>query len=154
MEQIIVPKSIEFPLPRIATARGSSFTADIAGIPDDVENVQIHIGVAGSSNLFNAVPCDARQGGIWRVYATGAFFPSVGDARYHLTARDRRGESVYLGQGRLDVRASVLNVPEGDVPVLPKDTYVRGTNGLFYPLTVELDENGVPYPVIGEGVQK
>lgn len=141
-------------LDALHAARASALDGVIIGVPAECENVQISIGVAGNEST-NACACDLRPGGEWHFYANGAFFPFVGRTLYHVTARTLKGDSVYLGRGVLVVEESVLNVPAASVPLLPDDTWVRGANGLYYRVTAELDEDGVPFMIVDpNGVKK
>lgn len=154
MTTIKLPRNTTDALPEIRVGRVSAFEALVVGVPSHLENVQISFGTAGDL-ASNACPCDARPGGEYGIYANGAFFPNVGKAHYHVTARTARGDSVYLGRGRLTIIQSVLNVPEGSVPVIPDDMWVRGANGLYYKVTAKLDEDGVPYMIVDpNGVTK
>lgn len=142
------------PLPEITVGRASAFEGKIVGVPADYENVQIAWGQVGNDASF-ACPCNAKKGGDWGVYATGAYFLTVGKAFYHVTAKTHKGDSVYLGGGTLRVCQSVLNVEPDAVPVIPDECYVRGANGLYYKVTAALDEDGVPYMIVAnEGISK
>lgn len=142
------------PLPEVTVGRASALAAKIVGVPADFSSVQVAFGVPGGGS-FSPCPCSPRKGGDWGLYASGAFFLTEGKAAYHVTARTRKGDSAWLGCGTLRVVPSVLNVEATDVPVLPDECYVRGADGLYYKVTAELDEDGVPYMVVSkEGITK
>ena len=141
-------------LPEIAVGRASVFEARLIGVPSHLENVQIAFGTPGDATC-NACPCDLLSGGEYAVYANGAYFHTVGRAHYHITARTPGGDSAYLGSGPLRIIQSVLNVTEGKVPVIPDDMWVRGSNGLYYRVTADVDEDGVPFMIVDRnGVTK
>jgi len=149
MFKIPIRENTSILLPEIAVGRASAFEGVILNVPRDYENVQVAFGQSNGSTV--ACPCNQRPGGDWGVYANGAYFLTVTNtAIYHVTAKTHKGDSVYLGSGRLKVIASVLNASESDVPVLPDDVYVRGANGLYYKVTAALDEDGIPYMVVDQ----
>lgn len=142
------------PLPEVTVGRASALSAKIVGVPADFSSVQVAFGNPEDGSLCPC-PCDPKKGGDWGLYASGAFFLSVGKAAYHVTAKTRKGDSAWLGCGTLRVVQSVLNVEPSAVPVIPDECYVRGADGLYYKVTAELDEDGVPYMVVAkEGITK
>ncbi len=129
----------------ITVGRGSALWLEIVGVPGGVENVVFHAGRPGTEN-YSTVAASPLPDGRWSVYASGLHFPNVGTGKYHVTGRDARGGSVWLGSGRLNVEQSVLNVDEGDIPLVPEDAYVRNpATGLWHKLEVTV-ENGVLVP--------
>ena len=147
MQSIQVAQDSALRLPTVTVGRASAFRARLVGIPRDLERVQIAFGTP-KDNSSCAVQCDPRPGGEWTAYASGAYFLVEGRASYHVTALTPRGDSVYLGAGTLFIVPSVLNVEETALPVIPPDCYVRGADGLYYKVTAELDEDGLPYMVV------
>lgn len=141
-------------LPDVTVGRGSVCRLTITGIENDLDNVQVHFGKA-SDAATNVVMCQKRSGGEWYCYANGFYFLDEGVANYHITARTPEGDSRYLGGGKLRIIPSILNVDPENAPIIPEDTYVRGSNGLYYKLTAELDADGVPYIIVDpKGVTK
>lgn len=141
-------------LQAITAYRASALEARVVGVPGRFDNVQVHFGAPGTE-ACNACACDEKPGGEWYCYANGAFFQHVGKSHFHVTARTERGDSVYLGGGTLFIEQSILNVPDGHVPVIPEDTWVRGANGLYYRVTADVDADGVPFMVVDKnGVSK
>lgn len=154
MTKILITENSTFPLPDISVGRASAFCCSISGIDRTYTSVQIAIGQVSSGGHLPC-PCTAVPGGDWKCYVSGAFFLSPGATNYHITAKTDKGDSVYLGGGRLLIVESVLNVESSDLPVMPEEVYVRGANGLYYKVTVELDADGVPYMVVApEGIEK
>ena len=151
---IPIRENTSIQLPEIVVGRASAFVGKIVRVPAEYENVQIAWGQAESGATFPC-PCNYRKGGDWGVYANGAYFQQIGKSCYHVTAKTHKGDSIYLGSGTLRVTQSVLNVDETQVPVIPDDFYARGRNGLYYKVTAELDEDGVPYLFVAkEGITK
>lgn len=149
MFKIPIQENTSILLPEIVIGRASAFEGVLMNVPADYDNVQIAFEQANGASV--PCPCNARPGGEWGIYANGAFFLSlITKGAYHVTARTHKGDSVYLGSGTLRVKASILNVDANAVPVLPQDVYVRGGNGLYYKVTAELDEDGVPYMVVDQ----
>ncbi len=129
----------------ITVGRGSALELEIVGAPDGLENLMLHVGRPGTDN-YSVAAASPIPDGRWAVYASGLHFPEVGVGKYHVTGRDGRGGSVWLGCGRLLVEQSVLNVDEEDVPLVPEDAYVRNpATGLWHKLEVTV-ENGVLVP--------
>ena len=129
----------------ITVGRGSALWLEIVGVPGGVENVVFHAGRPGTEN-YSAVAASPLPDGRWSVYASGLHFPDVGVGKYHVTGRDWRGGSVWLGSGRLTVEQSVLNVDPDAIPLVPDDAYVRNPEtGLWHKLEVTV-ENGVLVP--------
>lgn len=129
-------------LPEIVNGRASAYYALIRGVPEEVDHVEVHFGKPENAST-NAVVCRRVPGGDWKVYANGFFFPDVGKTVYHITARSDKGDSVYLGGGTLRVTQSVLNVTEGEEPIIPADTMVRNPRtGLWHKLTAEVNDDG------------
>jgi hypothetical protein len=154
MDITLKPASVQFTkhLPELTQGRASALHLRVHGVPDDLDNVELHAYVGTEL----AVVIGRRLiGGVWTFYANGAFFPNEGISKYHLTAKDDEGGSVWLGSGRLRVVPSVLNVDDAEAPILPKDTYVRNpVTGLYHLLTVKADEDGLLTPEIAdEGVE-
>ena len=155
MKTIRINENSTFPLPDIEVGRASAFNCTLTNIDRTYTNVQISFGQKSAGGAAIPCPCTERPGGEWGCYASGAFFLAEGAATYHVTAKTAKGDSIYLGGGRLVVKPSVLNVEPGDLPTLPDEVYVRGSNGLYYKVTAELDEDGVPYMVVApEGITK
>ncbi len=90
---------------------------------------------------------------MWMAYISPLHFPLVGAAEYHVTAVDDRGNTSWLGRGRLVVMKSVQNVDT--LPIVPDDTYLRNPEtGLWHRLTVSF-EDGVLTPSVSEtGVER
>ena len=154
MVKIILNGDLGRGLASLTVGRASAFEALVVGVPDGLENVQIHFGTGGDTAV-NAACCDEKPGGEWYCYANGAYFPRPGKNHYHVTARNGRGDSVYLGGGTLFVEQSVLNMDAADAGTIPDDTWLRGLDGKYYKLTVEFDADGVPVPVVDdEGVTR
>lgn len=155
MKTIRVSENSLFPLPDLAVGRASALNIAVVGVDRTYENVQIAFGQISAGGAAIPAPCTASPGGEWTCYASGALFLAEGATNYHITAKTARGDSIYLGGGRLVITPSVLNVEPTELPTLPDECYVRGSNGLYYRVTVELDPDGVPYMVVDpEGVSK
>lgn len=155
MTKLIIKENSPILLPDISVGRASALNAELHGIDRSYSNVQVMLGQVSSGGATVACPCSEKPGGVWTLYANGAFFLFTGNVNYHVTAKTAQGDSVYLGGGNLRIVDSVLNVEETDIPVLPEEMYVRGSNGLYYRVTVELDADGVPYMIVDpEGITK
>lgn len=154
MTRIPIRENSPLPLPDLTVGRASALNAELLNVDRSYTNVQVMLGQP-SSEAASACPCEPRPGGTWSLYANGAFFLTTGSTAYHVTARTSRGDSVYLGTGRLRIVDSVLNVEKTELPVLPEEVYVRGSNGLYYRVTVELDDDGAPYMIVDpKGIAK
>ena len=153
MEKLTLSPTFATRLPEVAAGRASSLDVEVLGVPDGLDNLELHVKVGES---FAIAPARRVPGGAWRVYASGAFFPAAGAFPYHLTARDALGNSRWLGSGRVRVEESVLNVDGAEVPPIPADTYVRNpVTGLYHLLTVTADEDGSLTPEIAdEGITR
>ena len=148
MIAIKVSDNPAIPLRALEIGRASAFEAIIVGIPAEHENVQLHFGVPESEDVA-AVACKPVPGGDWKAYATGAYFPTVGKAQYHITAKTRQGDSIYLGKGTLRVTASVLNVDDPANLIVPPNMHAfNPDNGLYYKVTAKLDADGVPFLIV------
>lgn len=155
MLRIKIKENSVIPLQTISVGRASVLNAVLEGIDRSYTNVQIMLGQISAGGATVACPCTEAPGGEWKVYASGAFFLFTGDTFYHVTAKTPQGDSIYLGGGVLSIVDSVLNVEESEVPVLPDEVYVRGSNGLYYRVTAELDSDGVPYMIVDpKGITK
>ena len=155
MKTIKINENSNFPLPDIKVGRASAFNCTLVNIDRTYTNVQIAVGQVLSSGAMIPCACSERPGGEWKAYLNGALFLGVGVTVYHVTAKTDKGDSIYLGGGRLSVVDSVLNTDPYDVPVIPDELYVRGSNGLYYRVTAELDSDGVPYMIVDpNGVTK
>ena len=140
-----------FPLRMLCVGRASSLDFLVAGVPPEVDKMMFHVARPGKLQ-FSTVPAARHRDGRWHVYASGLYFPDVGDAEYHLSGVDGHGNSVWLGRGMVRILQSVLN-PEGVPPIVPEDTYVRDPEtGLWHKFNVVkegahlvpiLDEEGV-----------
>lgn len=129
----------------MTVGRGSALWLELVGVPDGVSNVQFHAGRPGTEN-YSTVTASPISDGRWAVYASGLNFPNVGVAKYHVTGKDEKDGSVWLGRGRLNIEQSVVNVDAEDVPLVPEDAYVRNpATGLWHKLTVVV-EDGVLVP--------
>lgn len=141
------------PLATISVGRGSSFECEIVGVPDGVQEVQMHFGRPGTNACGHAT-ANPLPDGRWGVYANGLHFQDVGVTKYHVTGRDERDNSRWFGSGTLNVRPSVLQVDAVET-IIPEDCYVRNPeNGLWYKFTVTV-EDGILTPVFSkEGITK
>jgi len=129
----------------ITVGRGSALELELVGVPDGVVNVTFHAGRPGTEN-YSMASASPLPDGRWGVYASGLHFPNVGRAKYHVTGKDGRDGSVWLGRGRLNIEQSVLNVDPDAIPLVPDDAYVRNpVTGLWHKLNVTV-ENGVLTP--------
>ena len=138
----------------ISVGRGSAVWLEIVGVPNGVENVVFHAGRPGTDN-YSAVQASPLPDGRWAVYASGLHFPDVGAGRYHVTGKDERGGSVWLGSGSLYVEPSVLNVDAEDIPLVPEDAYVRNpATGLWHKLTVTFEDGALVPELSTEGVSR
>ena len=155
MKTIRINENSTFPLPDIEVGRASAFNCTLTNIDRTYTNVQISVGQISAKDACLPCPCTESPGGEWRAYISGAFFLAVGTSCYHVTAKTAKGDCIYLGGGRLIITPSVLNVEPAEMPVMPDEVYVRGSTGLYYRVTVELDEDGVPYMIVDpNGVTK
>ena len=129
-------------LDTLAVGRGSSIEFELAGLPEGVENVTVHVGRPESDTHAAA--------------RAGLYFPTEGMSDWHVTAKDKRGNAVWFGRGRLDIVPTVLGDADGqEPPILPDDTFIRNpVTGLWHRLTVDV-ENGQLVPTIeSEGVER
>jgi len=143
------------PLSTLEAARHSVLEFTLQGLPQDMENVCVHIGRPGSDS-YEAVAASPLPDGCWSVYASGLYFPEVGRADWHLTSKDRKGRSRYHGMGTLRIVESVLNENGAQTPsLIPEDTYVRNPRtGLWHKLTAKF-EDGEIVPIIDpEGIER
>ena len=155
MTTITINENSLLPLPSISVGRASALNAEILNVDSSYSNVQVMLGQISAGGAAIACPCNPSPGGVWTLYANGAYFLLTGKTLYHVTAKTAKGDSIYLGGGILHVVNSVLNIEETDIPVLPEEIYVRGSNGLYYRVTVELDGDGVPYMIVDpKGITK
>ena len=142
-------------LDTLAVGRGSSIEFELAGLPEGVENVTVHVG-RPESDTHAAARATALPDGRWGVYLSGLYFPTEGMSDWHVTAKDKRGNAVWFGRGRLDIVPTVLGDADGqEPPILPDDTFIRNpVTGLWHRLTVDV-ENGQLVPTIeSEGVER
>ena len=151
--KLALSKAYGTELPELRVGRASSLDLTLAGVPADLENLELHVKVG---EAFAIAVARRIPGGEWAAYASPAFFPTVGTAAYHLTAKDPEGNSRWLGAGRVRILDSVLNVDGAQAPILPDDTYVRNpVTGLYHLLTVTADEDGNLTPEIAdEGITR
>lgn len=141
MRKIIINENPRDPMAEIAVGRASAFECLIVGVPANTEGVQIHFGTRDDLSV-NAVDCRAIPGGEWKCYANGFFFPDVGKAHYHVTAKTAAGDSAYLGGGTLRIIHSVMTANTANA-IIPEDTYIRNPKtGLWHKVVAELDEQG------------
>ena len=132
-------------LATLSVGRASAQEFELVGVPDGVANVMVHVGRPGTDN-YSAVLAHPLPDGRWGVYVSGLYFPEVGKGKYHVTGKDGRDGSVWLGRGRLNIEQSVLNVDPDAIPLVPDDAYVRNpVTGLWHKLEVAV-ENGVLVP--------
>ena len=147
-------EAVKTPLRALEAGRASVLEFEICGAPEGVQSVQFHAGRIGRDDfaVVSAAPLPDNR---WLVYASGLNFQDVGRTTYHLSAIDARGNSVWLGKGRLEIVQSVLSIDEEDIPVIPEDTYVRNpVTGKWHKLTCTV-EDGVIVPSIDpEGVTR
>ena len=142
MTRLVIPEKPNDAMPEVSVGRASAFCAELIGVADDLENVQVHFGSIGDISS-NAVAARRVPGGIYRVYANGFYFPNVGKAHYHVTAKTAQGDSTYLGGGTLRVIQSVLNVPAPQVPIVPDTACAfNPRTGLYYRIVAELNDDG------------
>ncbi|MGN0851860.1 MAG: hypothetical protein ACI4Q3_00625 [Kiritimatiellia bacterium] len=142
------------PLQAIKVGRGSVFEADIHNVPDNIEELQIHVGRIDRDGTFTPVSCIARSDRRWYGYVPGLAFLDAGKAKYHITGVDTRGGSHWLGSGALLILPSVLQAESA--PIVPEDTYLRNpSTGLWHRLTATVDTDGTITPVIEtEGITR
>lgn len=142
-------------LPEIRASRASSFYALVRGVPATCDHVEVHF-AKPRDGVVNAVVCRRIPGGDWKCYASGFYFPDMGDAIYHVTAKDAEGGSAYLGSGTLRVMPSVLNIDVPDVPIIPDDAYAfNPRTGLWHKLIAETNDEGqIIIGVEQEGITK
>ena len=94
------------PMQTITVGRASALNLTVIGVPANVENVLLHVSTPGAVETYTPVAADPGKDGRWSIYATGVFFPEAGLAKYHITGRDDKGNSVWLGGGRLNILQS------------------------------------------------
>lgn len=141
------------PLDTLDVGRGSAIEFVVIGAPEGLQEVQAHIGVVGDGSRFTAVAARALPDNRWSVYANGLHFPHVGSVKYHLTGKDERDNSVWLGAGRINVRESAMHKPDGEIPIIPEDCYIRNTaTGLWHRLTATIDGGEVVLDYDRKGV--
>ena len=143
-----------FPLQALNVGRASALEFSVGGVPAEVASLQFHVGRSGN-DTYSVVVASRRRNGMWNVYASGLYFPEVGSVNYHLTGRDGRGNSVWLGSGIVNVLQSAINITDEDVPAVPEDTYLRNpATGKWHKLTVAF-EDGALLPIISnEGITR
>ena len=152
------PNAANRQLVMVSTGRGSAFQADIVGIPSSVTNVQFHLQEYKSEEYktFDAEPLANYR---WLASIPGSAFLTVGDMKYHVTAMDDDGRSVWFGVGKMRVLPGVSNVfvPQDDpVPSVNGDVYIRNRKtGLWHKVEMDVDDDGIPYPVYSaEGIER
>lgn len=151
--EILIPRDPQKRLKALTVGRGSVLQADLFGVPEDLDMVQVHVGRSGSPGIFTCVPCIARSNRRWYCYASGLNFAEAGEVEYHVTGTDPRGGSHWLGRGKLTIEPSVLTCPEA--PIVPEDTYVRNPEtGLWHKLTVTFDDGVLTPEVSTEGITR
>ena len=125
----------------LTVGRASAMRGRLLGVPEDLANVQIAWEQADGTTA--ACACTLQPDGEWGFYANGAYFNSICEVAYHVTARTLQNDSEYLGRGKLSVVQSVLNAASGDIPIIPPDSYARDPQtGLYHKLVAERDESG------------
>lgn len=141
------------PLDTLTVGRGSALEFEIVGAPEGLQEVQFHAGTPDDPNRFTAVAGRALPDARWLVYANGLNFPHVGSAKYHLTGKNGRDGAVWLGDGRLDIRESVLHVADADVPIVPEDCYIRNAKtGLWHRVLAEMEDGEIVLDYDRKGV--
>lgn len=154
MMTIPIKEGAKTALPAAEVGRASAFRALLVGVSADLENVEVHFATPTNAT-GSAVKCDPLPGGDWRVYASGLYFPDVGRAKYRVSAKTPQGDSVFLGEGTLDVVQSSLNVDDGALPIVPEDTYLRNpATGLWHKLTCTFEDGMLTPSIAREGVTK
>jgi len=96
------PSRLDLPLVKWCAAQLASFVFAMRGVPGDVDGVQIHIGVPGSSDHF-VVQCAEHPGRGWSGYASPGCFPAAGDATYEVVATDAADNETFLGRGSIAI---------------------------------------------------
>lgn len=141
-------RQVHIPLQTLTVGRGSVLELEIHGAPEGLQNVQLHVGRMNSSD-FSPVTATPMPDNRWSIYVSGLYFPDEGRIQYHLTGRDERDGSVWLGSGRIIILPSVLHKQDGEESIVPEDTYVRNPRtGLWHRLTVTMDTDGDMLPAI------
>ena len=143
------------PLDTLAVGRGSSLEFELAGLPEGVENVTVHVGRPGTDSRA-AARATALPDGRGGVYLSGLYFPTAGRTHWHVTAQDKRGGNRWFGRGVLDVVQTTLgDAPSGTPPIVPDDTYVRNpVTGLWHRLTVDVEDGQLVPTIESEGVER
>lgn len=147
-------RKVQIPLQTIAVGRGSVLELEITGAPEGLQNVQLHVGRIGRSD-FVPVTATPMPDNRWAVYANGLNFPDEGRTKYHLTGRDERDGSVWLGSGTLLIMPSVLNVDGAAAPIVPEDTYLLNPEtGLWHKLTCTIEDGDMVPEISKEGIAR
>ena len=140
--RLFTDQAVKTQLQTLTVGRASVLEFEVVGAPENLQRLQFHAGRPGSE-IYTPVVATALPDNRWRVYANGLNFPDPGNAKYHLTGKDDKDRSVWLGSGALDIRQSVLYVDEDAILPIPEDTYVRDPRtGLWHKLTARIDEEG------------
>lgn len=151
---------LNMPLRPIWTGKLAALYRTFDGIPDDCESVNLIVQFISDSDgktYSYAAPARKRAPGVWTVYVIPAAFPHVSDGElsYDVMGYDENNNPRWLGRGAL----CVVDCPadaSGDLPIIPRDTYVRNPiTGLYHLLTAEVNEDGeISIGVDQEGVEK
>lgn len=151
---------LNMPLRPIWTGRLAALYRTIDGVPDDCESVNLVVQYVsdGDGKTYSfAAPARKRATGVWTVYVIPAAFPHASDGglSYDVMGYDGLDNPRWLGRGALGVMDCPADA-SGDLPIIPKDTYVRNpVTGLYYKLTAEVNGNGkITIGVEQEGVEK
>ena len=141
-----------------------------SGIDPHYDGVQIRIDIGGGIAVVK--DCEPMRTCEWACYIKAFNFTKVGDFRYTLTGLAVDGGSAYIGSGVCRIRPSEANTNATDTGagelntfngILSQTTggavnndgktYLRGADGKYYELKVEIDADGKPYMSLAdEGV--
>lgn len=143
------------PLPTLTVGRGSALELEVAGAPDGLQSLQLHVSDAETPHTYTPVAATPLPGNVWRAYAGGLNFRTPGRAFYQLTGRDARDGNVWLGKGWLNIEDCVLHRDDADVPIVPEDCYIRNpATGLWHKVTATMDDGEIVLQYEKEGIEK
>lgn len=121
------PKELGRPLDTLQARFGSSFTLEIADVPNDLSGLFVRVFRAAADAYFDC-PASQNDNGDWTCYMIGTTFPDVGEAKYEIHAIDDLGNPTSLGGGKVRVEpfsAGSSPVTQGEavsVATLPDET--------------------------------
>lgn len=96
------PRELGRRLDTLQARFGSSFSLEIADVPQGVYDVFVRVFRAAADAYFDC-PASQNDNGDWDCYIIGTTFPDVGDAYYEIHATDAEGNPTSLGSGKVRI---------------------------------------------------